>query len=277
MVVLAGCDSVRLGATPTHTATFTLLPTPTATTPPTPTITPVQTTTLSTTFGENQRIELRTDDHRKLQLALWYYPPEPSLEKPLAVLLGHESGGSHWRWHTIAEMLASEGYHVFSLDFRGHGDSEGSLSYPTIGIDARTALIFIYSMGFERVGCIGASMGGSGCLAAAVDVPIAGLGMLSSPMNIPSDAGGTILVSYDDLETMTFPKLFIITEEDSVIDLLPSFVTDFMEMAERAPEPKQFYIYPGIQHGTGMFWDEQHGEEVQQNLFSFIAGLAEDE
>jgi hypothetical protein len=98
--------------------------------------------------------------------------------------------------------------------------------------------------------------------------------MLSSPMNIPSDAGGAILVSYDELAAMTFPKLFIVTEEDSVIDRLPSFVTDFEEMADRAPEPKQFYIYPGIQHGTGMFWGEQHGEEVQQIFFDFIAGLA---
>ena len=111
---------------------------------------------------------------------------------------------------------------------------------------------------------------------AAIDAPVAGLGMLSSPMNIPSEVGGTVLVEYKDLEGMDFPKLFIITEEDSVIDRLPNFVTDFIEMAERAPEPKEIYIYPGTPHGTAMFWGD-YDKDVQQNLFDFISQITEGE
>lgn len=257
-------------ATPTQTATPAASLTPT--TVPTPTYTPFPIQTLSANFGEKQQIDLYTDDRFGLRLALWYYPADPAHPKPLAVLLGHESGGNHWNWHTIAAQLASEGYPVFSLEFRGHGDSDGVLNYQTVGVDVRTAVKYIYAVGFPRVVCIGASMGGSGCLAAAIDIPLAGFGMYSSPMNIP----GTALVTWADLETMVFPKLFVIAEEDAVINQLPSFVTDFVEMAERAPEPKQLHVYSGVAHGTSLFWTDD-GEEIQQILFDFIEGIASSE
>lgn len=275
-IILVSCSSIEPEPLPTskYTAAPTLTPAPVSTVTPLPTasFTPLPTTTLISTFGEDQRIELRTDDQHQLRLALWYYPPEPSREKALAVLLGHESDAGHWNWYTIHSALAAEGYHVFSLDFRGHGDSEGVLDYSTVGVDARTAIKYINAVGFDRVVCIGASMGGSGCLAAAKEMQLAGLGMFSSPMNIP----GTSLVSFSDLEAMSFPKLFIISDEDPVTRYDASFITDFVEMAERSPDPKQLHTFSGDLHGTALLWGE-NGEQILQILFDFIAGSLEGE
>ena len=272
VLLLVGCAEQEIPPTPTPSSTPTPAATLTPTLIPTPTYTPFPIQTLSSTLGEKQQIDLYSDDRYGLRLALWYYPPDPSLIKPLAVLLGHESGGTHWNWQTLALQLAEDGYPVFSLEFRGHGESDGLLSYQAVGVDVRTAVKYINAVGYPRVVCIGASMGGSGCLAAANDVPLAGLGMYSSPMNIP----GTSLVTFGQLEAMTFPKMFIIAEEDQVINQVPTFVTDFIEMAERAPEPKQLHVYPGILHGTAMFWGDD-GEEIQQIFFDFISGIAEAE
>ena len=275
-IFLVSCGAHEQQVLPTTTSnsipTLTLSAAPTSTPFPTATFTLAPTPTLITTFGEEQRIDLSTDDQDQLRLALWYYPPDPSLEKPFAVLLGHESGAGHWNWYTLHNALAAEGYHVFSLDFRGHGDSDGVLDYSAVGVDVRTAVKYINAVGFDRVACLGASMGGSGCLAAAKDLPLVGLGMFSSPMNIPE----TSLVTYEDLEEMAFPKLFVIAEEDPVTRYESSFVTDFVEMAERSPVPKQLHIYPGDLHGTALFWGD-HGEEIQQILFDFISRIAEGE
>jgi hypothetical protein len=47
-------------------------------------------------------------------------------------------------------------------------------------------------------------------------------------------------------------------------------------MAERAPEPKQLYVYPGVLHGTALFWGPD-GEGILQILFDFIDGIAQDQ
>lgn len=271
--MFALCLSACAGQAPEVTLTPSATLFPSATLPPTmtPTVTytPAPVQTLSSVYGETQQIDLYSIDRYGIRLALWYYPPAPGAEKSLAVLLGHESGGTHWNWNSIAVVLAEKGYPVFSLEFRGHGASDGILNYPSVGVDVQTAVNYINAVGYQEVVCIGASMGGSGCLAAANNVSLSGLGMFSSPMNIP----GTALVTWADLEAMNFPKLFIIAEEDLVIDQLASFVTDFIEMAERAPEPKQLYVYPGTLHGTSLLWGDD-GEEIQQILFDFIDGIA---
>jgi hypothetical protein len=82
-------------------------------------------------------------------------------------------------------------------------------------------------------------------------------------MNIP----GTTLVTKEDLANMAFPKLFLIAEEDTIPDW-PTFVSDFVEMYDHSPEPKELIIYPGQTHGTGLFLD--HGEELRNKLLKFL-------
>jgi pimeloyl-ACP methyl ester carboxylesterase len=267
-----GCEMGETAATATPLATPTPAATSTPASIPTATYTPFPIQTLSASHGEKQQIDIYSEDRFGLRLALWFYPPNPDALKNMTVLLGHESGATHWNWNTLAVRLAEDGYPVFSLEFRGHGESDGFLSYPDVGIDVRTAVNYIHAVGYPRVVCIGASMGGSGCLAAANDVELVGLGMISSPMNIP----GTSLVTWRDLEALTIPKWFIIAEEDLVINQEPKFVSDFLEMAAQAPEPKRLDVYPGVLHGTSLFWGPD-GEEIIQIFFDFIDGIADEE
>jgi esterase/lipase len=137
-------------------------------------------------------------------------------------------------------------------------------------VDTTAAIQVLHSSGYDQVACVGASMGGSGCLAAALDTKLVGLADLSGPMNIPKTYGGSILVTWDDLATLTMPKLFVIAQEDRVT---PDFVARFIEMAERAPEPKDLVVYSGTWHGTSLLHHEEHGEDLRARLIRFLEGL----
>ena len=109
-------------------------------------------------------------------------------------------------------------------------------------------------------------MGGSACLAGAVGTDVDGLVILSSPMNLP----GARLVSRDDMEGFTMPKIFIFAENDI---WWPDEVEEYEKTAEIAGEPKEIYVDPGISHASGIFYDE-NGEEVVAMLLDFLIDLA---
>jgi alpha-beta hydrolase superfamily lysophospholipase len=202
-----------------------------------------------------------------LPLAGWFYHPTGSPDKPIAVILAHQLNSSSWEWRAFAELLAQNGYPVLIFDFRGQGRSPGVLDFATVGIDVEAAIRFLKSHQYDRIVCMGASMGGSGCLAAAIHHDLAGLVDLSGPMNIP----GTRLVAEEELANLSIPKLFMIAEGDTIPDW-PAFVSDFMEMAGESPEPKALIVYPGQAHGTALL-REDFGDEVVERLLDFLSGL----
>lgn len=84
-----------------------------------------------------------------------------------AVLLLHGIGASRLEMLGRARFLASAGYSVLLVDFRGHGDS--SPARTTYGglesRDARAAVEFLQTvLPGERIGVIGISMGGAAAL-----------------------------------------------------------------------------------------------------------------
>jgi sulfatase modifying factor 1 len=230
------------------------------------------TSTSPSTPPAQEQIRFTTSDG--VELAAWLYRPTDSSEKPVAVVLAHELDASHWSWNSFAQQLAGSGYTALAFDFRGHGESEGYEDLSRVGVDTTAAIQVLQSSGYERVACVGASMGGSGCLAAALDTKLVGLANLSGPMNIPETYGGAILVTWDDLATLTMPKLFVIAQEDRA---LPGFVARFIEMSERAPEPKELIVYPGTWHGTSLLHHEEHGEDLRARLIGFLEGLTSED
>lgn len=254
---------------PTHTSTLSTIenvPDPTMTPlPPTATETLTPAALHTITPESVEAVDVVTSDG--LPLAGWFYHPIGSPEKPIAVILAHQLNSSSWDWRTFAERLAQNGYPVLIFDFRGQGRSPGVLDFATVGTDMEAAIRFLKSHQYDRIVCIGASMGGSGCLAAAIRYDLAGLVNLSGPMNIP----GTRLVTEEDLANLSIPKLFMIAEEDTIPDW-PTFVSDFVEMVEKSPEPKALMIYPGQAHGTALL-REDFGEEVGDRLLDFLKGL----
>ena len=75
-------------------------------------------------------------------------------------------------WFSFAEDLAEAGFSALPFNFRGYGASEGDGF--AVDTDVVAAVDFVVSLGAERVYVVGASMGGTGAVAAAgsVTVPI---------------------------------------------------------------------------------------------------------
>ncbi|MEM6999188.1 MAG: alpha/beta hydrolase [Pseudomonadota bacterium] len=85
---------------------------------------------------------------------------------PLALLL-HGGGQTRHAWKGTGEALAASGIAAYSLDARGHGDSDWS-STADYGQDAMVADLraVVQQLGDPRPVLIGASMGGGVCLCA---------------------------------------------------------------------------------------------------------------
>ena len=153
------------------------------------------------------------------------------------------------------------------FDFRDQGRSPSILDFSPVGHDVEAAIKFLKSRGYDRVVCMGASMGGSGCLAASVNHTLEGFVNLSGPMNIP----GSNLVTTENLADLEIPKPFLISEGDTIQDW-PMFVSDFVDMYEISAEPKELIEYPCQAHGSGLL-REDFGEGVLNKLLDFLSGL----
>ena len=89
-----------------------------------------------------------------------------------AVILAHQSEGDLCDWAPYARRLASKGYYVFPVDFRGYG-----LSQPRTGAaatrfpsDLAAATKALRKLGKKKVFLVGASMGGLASLVAGANV-----------------------------------------------------------------------------------------------------------
>jgi dipeptidyl aminopeptidase/acylaminoacyl peptidase len=216
-----------------------------------------------------QEVQIQTSD--EILLNGYIYQPEGGPTKTTAVFLGHEAGASHSVWKDFAPLLAEKGYLVVTIDFRGHTDTGGTPDFATNGTDVRAALDYLIKNGYPRIACIGSSMGGTGCLAAATTHEIAALGAISSPKVIMRSAG---TVTKSDLEGFTFPKIVAVAENDKVLFTEPDFVNDILKYYEQMGEPKTLILDSGVGHGTELLYGEK-GEEIQQALIEMIESVSE--
>jgi len=78
-----------------------------------------------------------------------------------AVILMHGGGQTRHSWHGATRRLVADGYHVVSLDTRGHGDSDWSPS-GEYGLEVLAAdLLAVIATLKTRPVLVGASLGGS--------------------------------------------------------------------------------------------------------------------
>lgn len=184
----------------------------------------------------------------------------------LAVILAHQGtlGANQRDWETFARMIAERGYSALTLDFRGRGLSTGDITATYYLIrDMRALIDHLHGEGYDRIVCIGASMGGSTCLRAAVEYDLEGIAVIGSLMG----TGEPTTISVDELAALTIPKLFITTEEDGYD--VPETIKDMYEISQ---EPKQLRIFPGDAHGTKMF-KQSYGEEFTAELLAFLEAI----
>ena len=78
---------------------------------------------------------------------------------PLIVLM-HGGGQTRHAWGSTGEMLSKSGFYVFSLDLRGHGDSQWHPDGDYLIDSYKDDLISILNQVGKPASLVGASLGG---------------------------------------------------------------------------------------------------------------------
>jgi dienelactone hydrolase len=177
----------------------------------------------------------------------------------LAVVLTHQGAGQPTQksWHTFATLAAQHGVTALPFDFRD--DFGGPLD-----LDVVAAIRFLRGRGYTRIACIGASMGGTSCLKAALTEELVGIGVIGSAWS----TGGGVTIESGDLATLTMPKLFVTTDNDR----FEGITAVIKSMYKQAPDPKQYQEYTGTAHGTEIF-STQHRDDFRALLIGFLENL----
>ena len=165
-------------------------------------------------------------------------------------------------WEKQARTLASVGFQVLAVDFRGYGKSRGPgdsapMDAP-LHLDVLAAVRYLRKTGAKSVSVVGGSMGGG----AAGDASIASqqgeidrVVFLGAAPNEPA-------------EKLKSASLFIVTRDDASEDgpRLPGIRKQY----EKAPQPKELIILDGSAHAQFLFQTEQ-GERVMQEITRFLS------
>ena len=123
--------------------------------PRTPTATPRPTTPFADFADiQGQVVTFTTEDNVKLNATLYG-------DGPIAVILAHMGlpGVTQKSWQPFAKHISTLGYSALTLDFRGRGLSEGALIQSNLKYDIDAAVKFLRDQGYQRIVCMGASIG----------------------------------------------------------------------------------------------------------------------
>jgi len=186
-------------------------------------------------------------------------------EGDLAVILAHMGmpDVNQQSWQPFARLLAERDFTALTFDFRGRGKSEGNQVFNTLPYDVDAAIQFLQARGFERIACIGASMGGTACMRAALDHDLAGLGVIASVMS----NGKPNQVSAYEVQKLTLPKVLVYAGNEA-----PAVVIDMKIISELAPEPKLVQVYQASAHGTNLF-NTEYGGQLIELLIGFLEAI----
>jgi len=244
---------------------------------PEPTVTPTTEPTTTSTLKPTVDLEIVLTPQTTVEYELTYkflitsdnvqIAMKKFGEGDLTVILAHQGtiGANQRDWEPFARMIAERGYRAVTLDFRGYGHSKGNINDKNyLIIDMRAVIDYLIGEGYERLVCIGASMGGSTCMRAAVEYPLDGLVVIGSMMNQGEPTNTTV----DELASLTMPKLFITSENDIYAEIADSIKS----MYKISQEPKEIRIFPGEAHGTQMFF-QPYGEEFTAVLLAFLESV----
>ena len=125
------------------------------------------------------------------------------------VVFAHQVAGDRCQWLDFARELAGKGYRVLVFDMRGYGASSGAANVRP-DRDVASAAAELRRRGVRRVVLVGASMGGTGVVAAAPGIrpAVSGVVDLSGPVGF---GGVNALVT---AKRLTAPALFVAGRDD---------------------------------------------------------------
>lgn len=162
---------------------------------------------------------------------------------------------SRTSWEPQARALATAGFRVVAIDFRGRSESRGGRAGPDgVRFDVLAAVRYLRAGGARSVSVVGASFGGGAAAEAATESPgeIDRLVLLAhSPIDAPERVGGR--------------KLFIIARGDTTAAGVPRLV-EIRKHYERSPEPKEMVVLEGTAHAQFLFQSDQGGRTLREIL-----------
>ena len=180
-----------------------------------------------------------------------------------AVVLAHGGQFNKESWQKQASALASKGFQVLAIDFRGFGCSKGpgqrDFFKAPFDKDVLAAVRYLKVHGATRVSVVGGSFGGTAAGDASIEsIPgeIDRIVLLGAAPNLPADG----------LKSRT---LFIVAREDSEGSSLR--LPGIRSQYERAPQPKQLIVLDGSAHAQFLFQSDQSArvmEEIEKFLIA---------
>jgi pimeloyl-ACP methyl ester carboxylesterase len=184
-----------------------------------------------------------------VQLAGRVFGPPDDVAGGAGIVFAHMLPADQSSWFDEAIRYADAGYLTLTFNLRGYcpggdaGCSEGEPDPASAAVDLTAAVEHLRSMGVQRIGVVGASIGGTAALSvagadpAAVDVVIT--------LSAPASVGG---LSADPglLAQITAAKLFIAGTGDGAA------AADAQAFYDASGQPKRFEVLPSDDHGTDM-------------------------
>ncbi|MBN2555241.1 MAG: alpha/beta hydrolase [Anaerolineales bacterium] len=191
-------------------------------------------------------------------------------EGGVTVVFTHMGYATQGSWREFAEQINDLGFPAFTFDFRGYGhsfndgmllDSDWQTRDAAYAEDARAAIQWVREQGYTRILCIGADMGGTACINAALTESLEGLVVIGSEYNLDNSD-----LSYPaDLQNPAAQKLFITTALDE-----ERYIESIQQLYEISPEPRELITLPGSAHGTGILFTS-HEDAFITALLDFMA------
>lgn len=178
------------------------------------------------------------------------------------VVLAHGGRFNKESWHEQATALASDGFRVLAIDFRGYGCSNGPgqkdfFSAP-FDKDVIAAVRYMKAHGAKMVSVVGGSFGGAVAGDASIKAPgeIDRIVFLGSAPDLPANG-------------LKSRSLFIVARDDSEGGgslRLPAIRAQY----EKAPQPKELIVLDGSAHAQFLFQTDQ-GARVMREIVRFLS------
>ena len=181
---------------------------------------------------------------------------------PRAVILAHGGRFHKESWKPQALALASAGFMVLSVGFRGdHANPDGTPgsfgAYADNAQDVLAAVAYLHSIGARTISAVGASLGGDAVGIADAQSPP---GTFDRIVILASEGG-------DTPEKLTGRKLFILARDDisGSGPRLPGITRNYT----KAPQPKKLILLDGSAHAQFLF-DTPQGPRLLDEILHFL-------
>ena len=174
------------------------------------------------------------------------------------VLLAHGGRFNKESWRDQAGALASEGFRVLAIDFRGFGCSTGpgeaDFDNAPFENDVLAAVRYLKAHGVKTVSVVGGSFGGDASIK-SVTGEIDRIVFLGAAPNLSA-------------EKLKSRALFIVARDDAndAGPRLPGIRAQY----EKAPQPKQLIIVDGSAHAQFLFQTDQSAR-VTREIMRFLS------